>query len=132
MVKQLRGMEEQKKAMEEGAKVFDETRTPIEKYAAEIEHLDDLLMRGALDNDTYNRAVERAQDELTKATKEPEAKKAGAVERRFDFFVPGMKEMADPQKDMAATGKKALTEAERQTGLLRTLVDKGGLEVVDF
>jgi hypothetical protein len=50
-----------KKLAAEGQAVFDATRTSAEKYAIEIERLNRLLQAGAIDQDTYNRAVLQAQ-----------------------------------------------------------------------
>jgi hypothetical protein len=56
-----------KKLADEGRAVFEATRTPAEKYAAEIERLNMLLQKGAIDQDTYSRAVLQAQDSFQKA-----------------------------------------------------------------
>lgn len=55
------------KSVEEGKRVFDQTRTAAEKYAAEVARLNDLLRVGAIDQDTYNRAVGRLQEEAARA-----------------------------------------------------------------
>ena len=49
---------------EAGKRVYDETRTPAEKLNIEISRLNDLLDQGAIDWDTYGRAVFKAQDEF--------------------------------------------------------------------
>lgn len=51
-----------KKLADEGVAVFDATRTSAEKYAIEIERLNMLLQKGAIDQDTYSRAVLQAQE----------------------------------------------------------------------
>lgn len=51
-----------KKLQAEGKAVYDATRTSAEQYAIEIERLNRLLQAGAIDQDTYNRAVLQAQD----------------------------------------------------------------------
>lgn len=56
-----------KKLAQEGRAVFEATRTPAERYASEIERLNLLLQKGAIDQDTYNRAVSQAQDAFQKA-----------------------------------------------------------------
>jgi hypothetical protein len=48
--------------MAEGQAVFEATRTPAETYSLEVERLNVLLGQGAIDQDTYNRAVLQAQD----------------------------------------------------------------------
>jgi len=51
----------------EGKAVFEATRTPAEAYGLEVERLNGLLQTGAIDQDTYSRAVLAAQDALDKA-----------------------------------------------------------------
>lgn len=53
---------ELKAIMAEGQSVFTSTRTPAEAYSLEIARLNGLLQKGAIDQDTYNRAVGQAQD----------------------------------------------------------------------
>lgn len=47
---------------DEGKEVFDSTRTEIEKYQASLTRLNELLKSGAIDQDTYTRAVHNLQD----------------------------------------------------------------------
>ncbi|ODT80604.1 MAG: hypothetical protein ABS76_15615 [Pelagibacterium sp. SCN 64-44] len=56
-----------KAIMAEGKSVFTATRTPAEAYSLEIERLNMLLQKGAIDQDTYNRAVIQAQDAFQQA-----------------------------------------------------------------
>lgn len=58
-----------KTAMSEGKAVFEATRTPAEAYGLEVERLNRLLQQGAIDQDTYNRAVAQAQDAFDSAKK---------------------------------------------------------------
>lgn len=53
----------------EAARIFEQTRTPLEQYQAQIARLNDLLRAGAIDQDTYNRAVIQAQDAFDRASK---------------------------------------------------------------
>ena len=53
---------ELKATMAEGQAVFTATRTPAEAYSLEVQRLNGLLEAGAIDQDTYNRAVLQAQD----------------------------------------------------------------------
>jgi chromosome segregation ATPase len=75
--KQLGGLSEEAKkaaeqqealqaAMTRGANVFASTRTPVEKYSQQVEELQKLLTQGAIDQDTFNRAVASAQTDLDK------------------------------------------------------------------
>lgn len=52
----------------DAARIFDATRTPLEQYQAQIARLNELLAAGAINQDTYNRAVLQAQDTFDKAT----------------------------------------------------------------
>ncbi len=54
---------------EEGRAVYEATRTPLENLAAETERLNKLLQAGAVDWDTYSRAIFAAQDEFDNITK---------------------------------------------------------------
>lgn len=56
--------------IEEGKRVYEETRTATEKYAAEIIHLKDLMREGVIDADTFNRAVTKVTKEWQDAQKE--------------------------------------------------------------
>lgn len=70
---------EQQKAtkdLERQAKaVFERTRTPLEKYQAEIENLGKLLDAGKIDYETYARAILQAQEAMDDA--QESAKKTG-------------------------------------------------------
>jgi len=52
---------------EDQQRVLDEIRTPQESYANEIERLNELLAAGALNQDQYNRALEKAYDRFETA-----------------------------------------------------------------
>lgn len=59
---------ELKKLGDEGKRVFEATRTPLEIYNLRLAELSELLRKGAISQDTYRRAVERAEKELDDAT----------------------------------------------------------------
>lgn len=60
------GMTEEQKEynrlMQEGARIYDSTRTAAEKLSIEFERLNELREAGAITQDTYNRAVFEAQE----------------------------------------------------------------------
>lgn len=62
----LRGKE---KLAEAGKRVFEETRTPAEQLNSQLARLNDLLNQGAIDWDTYSRAVFKAQEDFDEAGK---------------------------------------------------------------
>ncbi|WP_169822961.1 phage tail tape measure C-terminal domain-containing protein [Methyloligella halotolerans] len=53
-----------KRQMDEGRQVFEQTRTPVEQLRMEFERLQGLLNAGAIDWDTYTRAIGQAQDQF--------------------------------------------------------------------
>ncbi len=55
---------EQEDAAAAGKRVWEQTRTPVQRYNAELERLRGLLHRGAIDQNTYRVAVAQANDEL--------------------------------------------------------------------
>lgn len=65
-------IEERNRVLEEGRQVYESTRTPLEQLAAETERLNKLLQAGAIDWDTYSRAVFAAQDEFDAIQKKAE------------------------------------------------------------
>jgi lambda family phage tail tape measure protein len=54
--------------MDEGRSVIDRTRTATEQHAAEIAQLNELLQAGAIDQATYARAVEDANDRALRSS----------------------------------------------------------------
>ncbi len=56
-------------AVEEGRRITEAMRTPLEIYQQEIEKLNEALQLGVISQETYNRAVEQAQDTLEKVKK---------------------------------------------------------------
>lgn len=61
----------------EANRIFEATRTPLEEYQASIARLNELLAAGAINQETYNRAVFQAQDAFSQA--EEAGKKTGSV-----------------------------------------------------
>lgn len=61
--------------LREAQRVFDETRTPVERLASEIADLDELFAAGVITIDTYTRAVKKARDEAEKPIKQSKEEK---------------------------------------------------------
>ena len=71
----LNAAKKQADEMQSKAKsIFDETRTPMEKYTTQIDELSGLLNGGAIDWDTYGRAVRAARVDLEGTAKAPDLK----------------------------------------------------------
>jgi len=57
------------KMQQEAKRIFEATRTPLERYNQEMETLNRLLEKGYINQDTFGRAVEQAGERLGKASK---------------------------------------------------------------
>src|SRR5688500_9035798 len=57
---------EQRRALEEGARLFTAVATPIERYQSEMKNLDSLLAQNIITEETYNRALEKHWKNLPK------------------------------------------------------------------
>jgi hypothetical protein len=79
-----------KKVQDEAKAIYEATRTPLEKYNAELVKLNNLLFQGAIDQDTYNRAVEQSQAAYDKATDGAAAFYAEAKENAQDILGQGI------------------------------------------
>jgi len=96
----------QKRLMDEGRRVFEGTRTPAEQLNAEYGKLNDLLAKGAIDWDTYARAVMDAQDRLM-----PMGEESKAELSELQKAVEGWgKSSADAIVEFAMTGKSSFSD----------------------
>ena len=90
--------EEQKeynRMMQEGARIYDSTRTAAEKLSIEFGKLNELRKSGAIDQDTYNRAVFEAQenfDTLIAKTKELAGDGEGSEGSYWEKWLAGAEE----------------------------------------
>lgn len=57
------------KMQQEAKRIFEATRTPLERYNKEMEMLNRLLEKGYINQETFGRAVEDAGEKLEKSTK---------------------------------------------------------------
>ncbi len=95
-----------KRLFEEGTKVFEETRTPLEKYVAELERLQMLFNEGVIDPETFERAVGKATTEM-----ENFGKTGRSEIEDLEFAIQGFgKKSADAFVDFALTGKASFTD----------------------
>jgi lambda family phage tail tape measure protein len=105
---------EQKRAAEEikrqGQAVFEATRTPAEQLAAELERLNKLLNAGAINWDTYSRAVFQAQDKFDDAMKKSKDTTKSLLEDIRDAAQGIGKQMTDAFVDFATTGKASIKD----------------------
>ena len=108
--------EEQKahnEAMKEGARIYDSTRTAAEKLSIEFGKLNDLRKSGAIDQDTYNRAVFEAQenfDTLIAKTQEVRDKGKDSFDELRQAVEGWGKSSAEALVDFALTGKSSFKD----------------------
>jgi lambda family phage tail tape measure protein len=112
-------LQARQRLMDEGRSVTDRTRTASEQYAAEIEKLDELLAAGAIDQQTYTRAVEEAND---RALRSSQAWTDGAT--RF------LKDYVAESQDAASASERAFGQAfSGAEDALTGFVTTGKLEI---
>ncbi len=68
------------KLQQEAQRVIDATRTPLENYNKEMEKLNKLLKEGHINQETFGRATEQAQEKLKKSSE----KVGDVIEDEFD------------------------------------------------
>lgn len=76
---------------EEGQRVFEATRTPLEAYNAELERLNRLLAGSVISLDTYGRAAMQAQEQLERITRTTEKQ----IDEMAEFAKQGAQAMQD-------------------------------------
>lgn len=104
-----------KAASDEGKRIYEETRTPLEKLNAEQYRLNMLLQQGTIDWDTYSRAIFEASDAFDKTVEkiEPIVEKMDEFSKRaaeniqdalgeglFDILKGNFDNIGDRFKDM--------------------------------
>lgn len=82
-------------AVDEGKKITEQMRTPAEVYADTIERLNELLAEGHIIQETYNRAVDAAQETFDKATKEQNKFLEQANRNLQDILATGIGDILD-------------------------------------
>ena len=82
---QMEVFRERNKIMDEGRRVYEQTRTPIEKLNIEYERLNKLLEAGAINQDTYARAVFDAMEAFDATNKKMEESNKLAQELGMTF-----------------------------------------------
>lgn len=100
-------------AMKEGARIYEQTRTASEKLSMEFAKLNDLRKAGAIDQDTYNRAVFDAQenfDALIAKTKEATDKGKDSFDQLRQAIDGWGKSSAEALVDFALTGKSSFKD----------------------
>lgn len=66
------GERERERMQRQGGRVFEETRTELERYSAQVQRLQELLREGAIDQQTFDRAIEQAAETYERASRASE------------------------------------------------------------
>jgi hypothetical protein len=135
---------EQKDLERAAAKVFEATRTPLERYKKDMADLSNLLQKGKIDQETYGRAAAKAAEDMKKAGEAAKSSFGGQALANLASFakemigisgasaaVMGTLQKMSEIKDEAA--RKA-REAEMPLGELAQLAidDKGGVDKAKY
>lgn len=64
-------------------RLFEQTRTDEERFAEQVKRIEEAFREGLIDEDTYRRALEQAQDMIRKSIEEPIAAAEEARTARF-------------------------------------------------
>jgi hypothetical protein len=112
----------------EAARIFDETRTAAEKYGIELKKLNDLKASGALDSDTYARAMEALKETTDDATEKAKALNA-EFESTFANIVTGAKSGEEALADLFNSFADQLARSAF-AGLNTGLFGQGGIGAV--
>lgn len=111
------GLTEEQKAhndaMKEGARIYEQTRTASERLSMEFAKLNDLRKSGAIDQETYNRAIFDAQenfDTLIAKTKEATDKGKDSFDELRQAVEGWGKSSAEALVDFALTGKSSFKD----------------------
>jgi hypothetical protein len=123
--------QEQKVLEAAGKRVWDETRTPMERHNQRLQDLGKLLQGRAIDQETYGRAVKKSEQALADAGKAQEKMLGGGVMSELTSLAAGYVSVG------AAVGlaTKALTEMNQVSRdaadkLRETRFPRGGLAQV--
>ncbi|MBX6321726.1 MAG: phage tail length tape measure family protein [Rhodospirillaceae bacterium] len=122
-------MQEEERLREEGRRLVEQLRTPSEEYAATVERLSALLHAGAIDQETFNRALVKADEDLTAAQ--------DRLLRQSRDWVDGvrraLKDYVDDSTNAARAAEEATTRAfESMEDALASFVTTGRVEFSSF
>ena len=125
----------------EAARIFEATRTPLEQYQAQVARLNEMLAAGAINQDTYNRAVAQAQDAFTKAEQAGKQTEnvflsigqtiTQSIGSAFQGLIDGSKKVKDVLRDLLAQlGQMLVNRAF--TSIIGSLFGGGGFGAISL
>lgn len=99
---------------EEGRRLVEATRTPMEEYVATLEHVGTLLKAGAIDQETFNRALAGASEGLAaaqaRALDESLAWQDG-VRRALEDYVDASRDAARASEEVTRAAFQSMEDA---------------------
>ncbi len=118
---------EQQELMRKAGAIFEATRTPVEKFAANLKDLAAIFAADLIDADTLRRAVEAANKELAEATEAPDVDRAGraqvgALERGTQAAIAAEATARGATDKFQRNQEKQLAEAKEQTTRLDRII----------
>lgn len=121
-------------------RITEETRTPFEKFEAQVAKLNEMKDAGLIDDATFGRAMEDAEKDLDKASGKGDIKEIGAVgaaaegsrEALSSIFSAMRSTGSDKQAQMVKLIMQQLKEQEQQTAALQAIAATGTAEAVEI
>ncbi|HVL73094.1 MAG TPA: phage tail tape measure C-terminal domain-containing protein, partial [Beijerinckiaceae bacterium] len=122
-------MRSEARLREEGKRLVEEMRSPTEAYAASLEKLNTLLRAGAIDQETFNRALAKANTDLAEA----QARVLRQSREWQDGFKRALGDYVDAASDAAKAAEKVTTLAFKgMEDALVSFVTTGKVEFSDL
>lgn len=95
------------KVQREAEQVYNATRTAAEAYAVEMERLNGLLQKGAIDQETFNRAAEKAREKLEKDSTGAVAGFSSAIKS----YLEGVQDVAGQVENLTSGALSGIEDA---------------------
>jgi hypothetical protein len=129
--------EEERAIAQEANRIFERTRTPLERFEAELENLNEFLLRGAIDLETYERAVGLAAEAVDRASGSEEARLAGALEAGSTGAISAVNQFlaggrGDPQARVVDAIQRLQQNQDRGFQDVVRALREAGFEVLGF
>ena len=127
-------------ARDAGQQVFEQTRTPLEKYQEQIDKLQALANAHAIDTDTFIRAITMAKDTLAKASQQAvvpplsDLPQLNATSLRLRAEVPGFNASGqdDGKQDIADTADNTKDTADNTARMASLMDSRLNFDVADI
>lgn len=118
-----RAKELQKDLANQAKQLWEETRTPLEKYNDELNRLDDLLNEGAIDETTYARAAAKANDDFNKSKKKNKGDEAAQLITAGSQDAAEFVAKINAQNDKSDLQDKLLSTNEKTTDYTKQIAE---------